>query len=87
MKKLQLLFAFLAHTQVSVVLLSNNLKHCYWRTTAADINVFHSFVFICPTEGGLCSQKLLGSVSAPLVQREFSAGLFRVPQISFRQVF
>lgn len=28
MKKLQLLFAFLAHTQVSVALLSSNYKHC-----------------------------------------------------------
>lgn len=85
MKKLQLLFAFLAHTQVSVV-----LHKRYYRmlllirpiSLCVCVCVVHMF----SAEGGIRSQELLGSISASVVQCGLSAGLFRVPQIPSRQV-
>lgn len=62
MKKLQLLFAFLAHTQVSTncyIIGNNNIIE----------NDQHSVcvLLVIPAEGSICSQKLLGSFSASLV--------------------
>lgn len=43
-------------------------------------------ICVCPTEGSVRTEELLGGVSPTLVQRGLSAGLFRVPPVSSRQV-
>lgn len=79
MKRLQLLFAFLAHTQVCYVL-TNEI--C---VKLMDVNMSCGCV-LWPTEGSVRSQELPGSVSSSLVQRGLTAGLFRVSQIPSRKV-
>lgn len=59
MKKLQLLFAFLAHTQVGAALIKGEYQ--------VFLQLSDSSVCLYPVEGSICPQKLLGSVSASLV--------------------